>query len=253
MKRARVIPILLLNGRGLYKSFGFKDAKYLGDPINTVRIFNDKQCDELIIIDTHISKNNAHIDYEYIAEIASECFMPLCYGGGINALNQIENLLRLGIEKVSVNSLLVKNKSLVREAVQVFGSSTIVASIDVKRNLLGQYRLYEHTSRSIAKTTIDDILKTLNDIGVGEVLVNVVDLDGTMKGYDIQLAKKISDALDMPAVFTGGCRNFEDIKQLLTSTSVSAAGVGSYFVFHGPHRAVLINYPNPSEISCIYS
>jgi imidazole glycerol-phosphate synthase subunit HisF len=251
MKRARVIPILLLKNKGLHKSVRFEKGKYLGDPINVVRIFNDKQCDELVLLDTEISKHCGDIDFNYLSEITSECFMPLSYGGGIRNLKQIEELLKIGIEKVSINSSLLSNAQFVREAVQEYGSSTIVASIDIRKNFFGQYRIYDHQACKGTSVELDEMLKQLNDIEVGEVLVNSVDLDGTMKGYDLALARKISAQLLMPVVFAGGCRDLVNIHQIFDTSKVSGAGVGSLFVFHGPHKGVLISYPDSDFIEGI--
>jgi cyclase len=252
MKRARVIPILLLQNRGLHKSVRFSQGKYIGDPLNAVRIFNDKQCDELILLDTGASKTGSPIDFRLIGEIASECFMPLAYGGGVTTLSDIEKLLKLGIEKVSLNSVLFSQPAFLREAVTHFGSSTIVVSVDVKKNLFGQYKVFSHAGLQDSKYDLDSMLNWFNDENPGEVVVNSVDLDGTMKGYDLTLARKVSTKLSMPVVLAGGCKNFEDIRQILTETPVSAAAAGSFFVFQGPHRGVLISYPSPDQITQIY-
>lgn len=252
MKRARVIPILLIKNKGLYKSVRFGNGKYIGDPINAVRILNEKECDELIIVDTDVSKVTGEIEYKLISEIATECFMPLTYGGGVQNLWQIEKLLKLGVEKISLNSSVLRNPSFLKMAVDNFGSSTIVASLDIKKNLLGQYRIFSHSSIKQELFDLDDILKFFNEQDVGEVLVNSVDLDGTQKGYDINLANRIAGKLTMPVVFAGGCRDMNDIKKLLTQTQISAAAAGSMFVFHGSLKAVLISYPQPEVISGIY-
>ena len=251
MKRARIIPILLLKGGGLHKTVRFGSGKYIGDPINAVKIFNDKQCDELVLLDTCVSKEGKEINFRLVEEIASECFMPLTYGGGISDLHEIERLLKLGVEKVTLNSILLKNPTFIQDAVRSFGSSTIVASIDIKKNLFGQYKIFSHTGVNVTELKLDNFLNWLNDICVGEVLVNAVDRDGLMSGYDLELAHKLSKALLMPLVFAGGCRNLEDMKELITVTQVSAAAAGSFFVFQGPHKAVLISYPSPSVITKI--
>lgn len=253
MKRGRVIPVLLLQNKGLYKTVKFDKGKYIGDPINAVKIFNEKQCDELIFLDITASKLKKEIDFKLVGEIASECFMPLAYGGGIYNSFQIEKLLKTGVEKIIINSVLFDNPGFVAEAVRNFGSSTIVASIDVKKNLLGKYNLYSHSRKSLPGKSVSDFSVWIEEQNVGEIMINVVDNDGMMKGYDTQLAQKISEPLSMPVVFCGGCRDFEDISNLLTATQVSAAAVGSYFVFHGPHRGVLISYPSPEQIGKIYN
>lgn len=249
MKRARIIPILLLKGGGLHKTFRFEAGKYLGDPINAVKIFNDKQCDELVLLDTHASKEGKTINFPLIEEIASECFMPLTYGGGISNLNEIECLLKIGVEKVALNSILLHNPGFVENAVRTFGGSTIVASIDIKKNLFGQYKIFSHSGINVSGFRLDDLLNWVNEISVGEVMVNSVDKDGLMNGYDMALAHKLSETLSMPLVFAGGCNSLADMKVLLKETQVSAAAAGSFFVFQGPHKAVLISYPTPASIS----
>jgi len=251
MKRARVIPVLLLQNKGLFKTVKFDKGKYIGDPINAVKIFNEKQCDELIFLDITASKLSREIDFKMVSDIASECFMPLAYGGGVKNSLQIEQLLKSGVEKVVLNTILFENPLFASEAVRNFGSSTIVASVDVKKNLLGKYSIFSHSGKSLPDKSLFDFLKWIEDQNVGEVMLNSIDNDGMMKGYDFQLAKKVSEQLSMPVVFCGGCRNFEDIRTLLSTTQVSAAAVGSFFVYHGPHRGVLISYPSPEQISIL--
>lgn len=248
MKRARVIPVLLLKNRGLYKTVRFKNEVYVGDPMNAVKIFNDKLCDELIFLDISASKQRKQIDYKFIEEIASECFMPFSYGGGINDLRQVETLLKLGIEKVVINSAIFDKPAFVSEAAKKFGSSTIVASVDVKKDLFNQYQVYSHSGRNIKGLQFISFLKHIEELGLGEVMVNSVDNDGLMTGYDQRLAGIASDQLSIPVAFCGGARDINDIKTLLRTTTISAAAVGSLFVFHGPHKAVLISYPSPEEI-----
>lgn len=252
MKRARVIPVLLLKNTGLYKTVRFTNEKYIGDPINAVRIFNEKQCDELIFLDISSTKEGKEIDYRHLSEITEECFMPFAYGGGIKDLHQIERLLKMGIEKVVLNTVLFTNTSFLKNAVRQFGSSTIVASVDVKYNFLRKYTVSSHAGIDVRSFDLISFIKSIEEDGAGEIMINNVDLDGTMKGYDIDLAALISDKITPPLVFCGGCSGFDDIKNLLTSTNVSAAAAGSIFVYHGPLKGVLINYPSPEEISGIY-
>ncbi len=253
MKRARVIPVLLLKEKGLYKTVKFKNERYVGDPINVVRIFNEKQCDELIILDINASKYNVPVDFRYIEEVSSECFMPLAYGGGINKLEEIERLLCIGIEKVILNSVLLKNPVFLEEAAKKFGSSTIVASVDVKTNIFKQYQVYSHAGISLNNKSLNSFVKQIEDGGAGELMINSVDCDGMMTGYDLQLAEKISKELTIPIIFCGGCKDLTDVKNLLTKTETSAAAAGSFFVFKGPHKGVLISYPSPEEIESIYN
>lgn len=248
MKRARVIPVLLLKNRGLYKTVRFRDEKYIGDPINAVKIFNEKQCDELIFLDVLATKQNREIDYKLIGEIAEECFMPFSYGGGINDLNKIETLLKMGIEKIILNTILFTDPEFLKNAVNQFGGSTIVASVDVRKNLWKKYNVFSHAGIDTSEIDLMTFLKKIEAAEVGEVMINNVDLDGTMQGYDFHLADKIAAELSLPIVFCGGCGSLSDIHKLLTTTQVSAAAAGSLFVFHGLLKGVLINYPSPEDI-----
>lgn len=253
MVRARVIPVLLIKNQGLVKTVRFGDEVYVGDPVNAVKIFNEKQCDELIIIDITATKQKKGINFKLVEEIASECFMPLSYGGGISDLHQVEKLLKLGIEKVILNSVLINSPSFMKEAVKSFGSSTIVASIDIKLNMLRQYRLFSHAGYDVRRIDLTQFVEEIVDSGAGEVMITSVDRDGTMSGYDLQLALTVTGKIGVPVVFCGGAKDFDNIKELLTSTNVNAAAAGSLFVFHGRHRGVLISYPTPEQIGDIYS
>jgi len=249
MKRARIIPVLLLHNNGLVKTIKFDNGKYIGDPINTVKIFNDKQCDEIILLDISATKQNKEINFKLVEELASECFMPLAYGGGIYKIDQIEKLLKIGIEKIVLNSVLVKDLSFLETVVKYYGSSTIVASVDVKKNLFGKYVIYSHSKIKVPDTALLDFLKEIENCGAGELMINSVDVDGLMSGYDLKLAKMVSDHLSIPSILCGGCGSFDNIANLFLNTHISAAAAGSFFVYHGPHKAVLINYPSPKQIS----
>jgi imidazole glycerol-phosphate synthase subunit HisF len=249
MKRARVIPVLLLKNGGLYKTIRFKDELYVGDPINAVKIFNDKLCDELIFLDIIASKQQKQIDFELIEKIASECFMPFSYGGGITKLNHIERLLKSGIEKVVLNTILLKDPSFLARSAKEFGSSTIVASVDVKKDFFNHYQVFSHSKCKTKGIQLLPFLRQFEEEGAGELMINSVDDDGLMNGYDLKLAKTVSEQLSIPVVYCGGGGNILDIKTLLNTTHVSAAAAGSMFVFKGTHRAVLISYPAPEEIN----
>jgi imidazole glycerol-phosphate synthase subunit HisF len=251
MKRARVIPVLLTQNDGLYKTNRFKDPKYVGDPLIAARIFNEKQCDELILLDIEASKKSQPINTKLIEEMASECFMPLAYGGGIKSLQDIEKILRLGIEKVVLNSSILQNPSFVKQAADEFASSTLVASVDIKKNLLGKYQVYSHSGQKIPVANPFEWMKQLEQSGIGEIMLNNVDLDGTQKGYDTFFIEKASNEVSVPVIACGGCSGLDDIKHMFTQTHASAAAAGSMFVFHGKHRAVLISYPDPAEIDRI--
>jgi cyclase len=238
----RFIPCLLLRNSGLVKTESFNKSIYLGDPINAIKIFNDKNADELIFLDIDASKEKRGPNFLLLKDLASECFMPLAYGGGISSLQQIEQLIHIGIEKVVINNGALKNNNLISDAVKYFGSSTIVGAIDVKRNLFGKYRVFDHVSkRTISETPTDLAIKYVED-GVGEIFLNNVDLDGTMTGYDLQLIKDVSTSIQVSLIASGGASSKENMMQAIES-GASASAAGAFFVFQGPHKAVLINYP----------
>lgn len=253
MALPRVIPVLLLRNKGLIKTVKFKEHKYVGDPINAVRIFNEKEVDELAFLDIDASKENREPPYDYLKEIASECFMPLSYGGGVKSIDQIKRLIQSGIEKIIINAQALENPTFVRSATETFGSSTIVGAMDVKSNLWGKARVYSHTK----KTTLDiepvAHAAQLQSLGVGEIFLNNVDRDGTMNGYDLDLISKITRTVDVPVVACGGANSLEDIDKAVNLAGASGAAAGSFFVFHGKHRAVLITYPDYATLSTIFS
>jgi cyclase len=246
--RFRIIPVLLLKNRGLYKGIKFKDHKYVGDPINAVKIFNEKEVDELVFLDIEATLEKRKPDIDFLRSIASECFMPLAYGGGINSVDMIREVLNAGIEKVIINSAAVHNPDLIREASRYFGASTIVASVDVKRNLFGKYVVFIHNGKE--KTTLNAVewAKTLANLGAGELIINSIDLDGTLMGYDFDLIKQITSAVSVPVVAAGGGRDVQDFARICLESGASAAAAGARFVFQGKHRAVLITYPTELEI-----
>lgn len=248
MISTRVIPCLLLKESGLVKTEKFKKPKYLGDPINIVKIFNDKEVDELIFLDINSSKYNKQINYEMISKIASECFMPLSYGGGIKNIDEIRNLLKIGVEKVAINSSTVNYPDLINEASKIFGSSTIIASIDVKKNFFGKYEVWINGGSLNTKINPVDHAKKMEQLGAGEILINSIDRDGTMNGYDIKLVKIISDSVNIPVIACGGAGNIQHLKEAVDIGNASAVAAGSMFVFQGPHKAVLISYPTQEEL-----
>ncbi len=248
MLSTRVIPVLLLRGKGLVKTVKFKDPVYIGDPINAVKVFNDKEVDELIFLDILASKRNIQPDYNLIESIASECFMPVCYGGGISSVEQIKRIFGLGIEKVSLNSQVLINAGLISEAAAMFGSQSVVVSIDVKKKITGKSKVYLHVS---GKTTSEDPVeyaKKMEQYGAGELLVTSVDRDGTMLGYDLNLMKEIVANVSIPVIACGGAGNLDHLKEVKDAAKVSAVAAGSMFVFHGKHKAVLLNYPEYGEL-----
>jgi cyclase len=248
MLGARVIPCLLLKNSGLVKTVRFEDPKYLGDPINIVRIFNDKEVDELVFLDIRATPTNRGPPFDLLAKITSECFMPLGYGGGVRRLEDVKTLLNMGIEKVVINTYAVENSSFIKAVSDVIGDQSVVVSIDVKRNPNGKYEVY---TRSGTEPTGKDPVKYALEIekqGAGELLVNSIDRDGTMQGYDLQLIRLISGTVQVPVVACGGAATVQHLADAVKKGGASAAAAGSMFVFHGPHRAVLISYPTPREL-----
>jgi imidazole glycerol-phosphate synthase subunit HisF len=243
MNKTRVIPVLLLRGKGLVKTVRFKVPTYIGDPINSVRIFNEKEVDELAFLDISATPERRGPDFEMLRDIAGEAFMPMAYGGGLTTMDQIRTTFSLGFEKVILNSIAYDGPDIVREAVSVYGAQSVVACMDVKRSLLGRYELYTHSGRTKRPVAFDRHLSALMEMGVGEVLVNSIDRDGTQTGYDIDLLKRVSSQVSVPIIACGGAGGVDDFVAAVNEGGASAVAAGSLFVFHGPRRGVLINYP----------
>lgn len=243
----RVIPTLLCDNRDLVKTQKFKSSKYVGDPVNAVKIFNDKEVDELIFIDISASKQRNQPDFELINEIASECFMPLAYGGGIANLSHMDKILSAGVEKVIMNNSITNNPKLINEASKIFGSQFLVASIDVKKNFFGKYFVYDYLNQKVISRNIEEYIKFISHLGFGEIFINNVNRDGMRNGYDINLISSIVDCTSLPVIACGGLNNFDDLKSSY-DVGCSGASGGSYFIFQGKHRAVLISYPDKEKI-----
>jgi len=246
MYRARVIPCLLLRGHGLVKTRKFKDATYVGDPVNAVRIFSEKEVDEIIVLDIDATREGRPPNYELIAEIAGECFMPMAYGGGISQLSQVRQLIRSGVEKVVINSAAAESTGVITESADTFGSQAVVAAVDVRRTLLGGYKVVTKSGTNETKLKLEEYLQRLQAAGAGEIFINSVDRDGTMTGYDLELLRIASRTVKVPVVACGGAGSVEHLQQAIKEGGASAVAAGSMFVFHGRHRAVLINYPDES-------
>jgi len=247
MFRPRIIPVLLLKDLGLVKSIKFKKYKYIGDPINAVKIFNDKKADELIFLDINASKENRCISMDFIRKVGDEANMPFGVGGGIRTLNQIREILKHGAEKVVINTFAAENPDFIKQASQEFGTSTIVVCIDVKKNLFNNYvTVYKNAKKKI-KYLPWDFAKLMEEKGAGEIIIQSVERDGTYLGYDIELIKKITHSVTIPVVALGGAKDFNDFKKAYHETNACALAAGSLFVYHGPRKAVLINYPNKEE------
>jgi len=241
--RKRIIPVLLLHQDGLVKSKKFKDYTYLGDPINAVKIFNEKEVDEIIILDIDASKKGYEPKYDIIEDITGEAFMPLAYGGGINHIAQAEKLFFNGVEKVVINTALLKSegKSLLQALSSQYGTQSVVASIDVRYNIWGKPVVFSHATVKVGESDPVTFAKRTEDMGAGELFLNVVDRDGTYKGYDLALLKKISEAVEIPVIMCGGASDMSDFEKA-EQHGASAMAAGSMFVFRRPHNAVLISY-----------
>ena len=237
MLKTRVIPCLLLRGAGLVKTVRFKDPKYIGDPINAIKIFNDKEVDELILLDIDATREGRGPSFAVIEEVASECFMPLAYGGGIRSVEEARRILKLGVEKVVFNSA----------ASREFGAQAVVASIDVRRKLFGRYEVCIDNGKVATGTDPVEYARRVEAAGAGEIFLNAIDRDGTMQGYDTELIAKVTRAVGIPVIASGGAGSVADFSSAVQQ-GASAVAAGSLFVFHGPHRAVLITYPARAEL-----
>jgi len=245
--RPRIFPVLLINNQDLIKTVNFKNPTYLGDPINAVKIFNIKGVDELSILDISATKENKEPDFELLKDIASQAFMPLSYGGGINNLKQIQHLFKIGYEKVVINTSFIENPTLITEAANYAGSQSIVVSIDAKL-IKDEYKAVSRDGTQVIDVSPIELAKEAEKLGAGEIFINSIDRDGVMNGYDIELVKQISDAVNVPVIACGGAGGVKDIKEVLTKTKVHAAAGGSMFVFYGKLKAVLIQAPSEKEL-----
>lgn len=247
MLRPRVIPCLLIRNNGLIKTQQFGNDKYVGDPINAVRIFNEKEADELIVLDIDASAQSREPDYRMIENLATECRMPLCYGGGITSAEQARRIMSLGVEKISLSTAVVARPALVTEIAEQVGSQSVVAVLDVRKRTLGGHSVY---ARNGSRDTGKDPVKfaaELEALGAGEIVINSIDQDGQMKGYDLKLARKVRAAVHVPLTLLGGAGSLADIRAVVDEFGIIGAAAGSLFVFKGTYRAVLINYPSRAE------
>lgn len=244
MLRPRIIPMLLVHQRGLVKTVGFKAPKYVGDPINAVRIFNEKEADELIVVDMDATVNGVEPDYRAIEHLALECRMPLCYGGGVKTAKQAKRIIGLGVEKVAISAAAVEKPTLIEDIAGELGRQSVVVVIDAKKKLLGRgWDVTTHNGRQNTKLDALDFAARAAELGAGEIVMNSVDQDGRMKGYDLELARQLRDRISIPMTMLGGAGSLGDIGALFETCGVVGAGAGSLFVFKGPYKAVLINYP----------
>ncbi|MCU0472649.1 MAG: AglZ/HisF2 family acetamidino modification protein [Bacteroidales bacterium] len=253
MRIKRVIPCLLLRNNGLVKTIRFKESVYIGDPINAVRIFNEKEVDELVFLDIDATRNRKDPSFGLIRNIATECFMPFSYGGGIESLQQIEEIIKSGAEKIIINTQAFLKQNFISEAVARFGSSTIVVSMDVKKKFIEGYLVYVNGGRQNTGIKPVDYARQMEDQGAGEIFITSIDRDGMMEGYDLELIKSVTEAVTVPVIACGGAGNLNDLGLAVKEGGASAVAAGSLFVFQGKRRAVLITYPSYNEISNIFN
>lgn len=252
MLRPRIIPSLLLHNKGLVKTVNFKSPKYVGDPINAVRIFNEKEVDELAFFDIDATVFNKEPDYILIEKLANQSRMPLCYGGGVKNVEQAQRIFALGVEKIALSSALVEKPYLVTKIAERVGSQSVIAVLDIKKKLLSGYELYTHNGKRSTGINPFKFAKELEQLGAGEIIINSIDQDGIMKGYDMNLIDKIAEAVSIPLTVLGGAGSLLDFEKVINKHGVIGLAAGSLFVFKGPYKAVLINYPTLQEKNKIF-
>lgn len=245
MLRPRIIPCLLVRNKGLVKTVGFREGKYVGDPINAVRIFNEKEADELIVLDIDATTKGAGPDFKMIKFWAAECRMPLCYGGGVKTLEQAKAIIGLGVEKVALSAAAIERPQLVQEIAHEVGNQSVVIVLDVKKSG-SNYEIWSHNATRNTTRCPIEFSKQLQSLGAGEIVINSIDQDGAMKGYDFELACQVREAVTIPMSILGGAGSLKDVGALIKRFGIIGAAAGSLFVFKGVYKAVLINYPNPA-------
>jgi cyclase len=248
MLRARVTPCLLVQDGGLVKTTKFKNPKYVGDPINAVRIFNEKEADELIVLDIDASANDVEPDYKMIEHLAKECRMPLCYGGGIKALAHAEKIVALGVEKVALSSVVFDHPNLIVEIANKIGQQSVVVVLDVKKKTLSSnYNVWTLNGRHNTKKNVVDVIQQVQNLGVGEIILNFIDFDGTEAGYPIKVIQQLKNDIVVPLTIMGGAKSLEDMGNAVAKCGLMGLAAGSLFVFKGKYRAVLISYPDQKQ------
>jgi cyclase len=254
MLQPRIIPCLLIRNKGLVKTVNFMDGKYVGDPINTVRIFNEKEVDELIVLDIDATSSGKEPDYQMIGHLAEECRMPLCYGGGVRSIEQAQRIFGLGVEKIAISSAAVERPHIGEEAADRVGRQSVIVVLDIRTRSKGSvYEVWSHNGKTNTGKCPIEFARQLEAYGAGEIVLNSIDRDGTMVGYDIDLAEKVRNVTNIPLTVLGGAGSLQDIKQLIRRLGVIGAAAGSLFVFNGIYRAVLINYPARAEKDALIS
>jgi len=253
MLRPRIIPCLLVKNKGLVKTVKFKDPKYVGDPINAVKIFNEKEVDELIVLDIDATVNNNEPDYRMVENLANECRMPLCYGGGIKTAAQAQKILSLGVEKIALSSSAVNNPELIHEIAMRAGSQSVVVVLDVKKKVFGGFDIYTHNGQNKIELDLLGFIESIQKAGAGEIIINSINNDGKMSGYDFSLVDKVKSLVGVPMTILGGAGSSDDIRQAVQRYGIIGCAAGSLFVFKGKYRAVLINYINRTERNDIFN
>lgn len=251
MVNIRVIPCLLLHNQSLVKTVRFRKFNYIGDAINTVRIFNQMEVDELIFLDIAASKEGLSPDFSIIEDIANECFMPFTYGGGIRNIEEIYKIHKIGVEKIAINSYALENPEFIKIASDLFGSQSVIVSVDIKKNLLGKNEIYYQGNKKIKKLDPLEFILLAEEYGAGEILLNSVDRDGTWSGYDIDFIKKITEKISIPLIASGGAGKISDFHDAVYKGGSSAVAAGSMFVYQGRDLGVLVNYPSRQELKSI--
>ena len=247
MLRPRIIPCLLVHENGLVKTVNFKNPKYVGDPINAVRIFNEKEVDELAIFDIDATVHGNEPNYSLIERLASQSMMPLCYGGGVKTVEQAQRIFSLGIEKIALSSAVLHNPNLITQIANHVGSQSVIVVLDVRKKLLGEYEVYTHNGKKATGINPMEFIEEAQRLGAGEIVINSIDKDGVMKGYDLDLIEKVREKITLPMTVLGGAGSLDDIEKIIQRHGVIGIAAGSLFVFKGPYKAVLINYPNREE------
>ena len=248
MLQKRVIPCLLLHKSGLYKTEKFKKPTYIGDPINSIKIFNEKEVDELIFLDIDATVQKKEPDYKMIEDIASECFMPLCYGGGVGSIEQMKKIYALGVEKISLSSQAVLNPNLIKEASNIFGNQSIIVTIDIKKDFLGRRKVFINNGKKNTKLNPIEFLRQVESLGAGEIVLNSIDNDGMMNGFDLEFLKVAKLNTKLPVIALGGAGKLKHIKEAFRDGKIDAVACGSMFVFQGSLKGVLISYPPYEKI-----
>lgn len=252
MNHKRIIPVLLLKNNKLVKGVKFKDHKYIGDPVNSVKLFNDLEVDELSILDIGATNNNQKPNFELIENIVSEAFMPISYGGGVSSVDDCKKLFKIGVEKVIFGTVAFTNPKIVQSAVDLFGGQSIVISLDIKRSFFGRFHVYINSGKTKLKISLLEAISHIKELSSGEVIINVIHKDGTRSGLDEALIDFVNSNFDVPCIALGGLSSIQNISDIFNSTSISAVAAGSYFVYKGKHKAVLINYLNKDEINFVH-